>query len=84
MEAVSSFVNGNDVFVSKSAVYAMFVFDEIRSKLPIVVVINLAVLASKSLFYLVRGIWKYSNMYITSHLSDDGPGSQIQGMWPES
>ena len=23
-------------------------------------------------------------MYITSHLSDDGPGSQIQGMWPES
>ena len=42
VEAVSSFVNGNDVFVSlptgygKSAVYAMlpFVFDEISGKLP--------------------------------------------------
>ena len=42
VEAVSSFVNGNDVFVSlptgygKSAVYAMlpFVIDEIRGKLP--------------------------------------------------
>ena len=55
--------------------------DKIRGKLPSC---NKSVLASKSLFYLVRGIRKYSNMYITSHLSDDGPGSQIQGMWPES
>ena len=59
VEAVSSFVNGNDVSVSlptwygKSAVYAMlpFVFDEIRGKLPSC---NKSLLVS--LYFILSGV----------------------------
>ena len=87
IEAMTAFVQGNDVFVSlptgygKSIIYAAlpYVFDKLRGKLQSYSDDRLAGLFKCTLYTIIidRYIWEYCCVYQSTYISHDGSTCQV-------